>query len=360
KLQQYVSQLYATSDHKLDDSLQIMTIHNSKGLEFDAVILPHLEKKSPSDDKQLLLWMERPDHEFVLAPIHSIQDEKDSIYAYIKQQHVTKSDYESGRLLYVAATRAKRELHLFFSLPAENREPESSSLLKKLMPSIKNSMQYQRSENTITEEVTLQKKFNFRLTQNWRNPIQDVQEKFAFHQKNEGFLLRDHDAKNLGIVTHLILQQIAERGEAWWQTQTQEKYIMHHLLALQTLPHRLQNISAQIIQSIQYSLDDPRGKWILHASTDAQSELRITTHFDHQTHMIVIDRTFIDADGVRWIIDYKTSHPENICLDDFLQSEKEKYLDKMQLYAHALKALDDRPIKMGLYFPLVPAWVEIS
>jgi len=41
QLQQYVNQLFATPDATADDSLQIMTIHNSKGLEFDTVILPH-------------------------------------------------------------------------------------------------------------------------------------------------------------------------------------------------------------------------------------------------------------------------------------------------------------------------------
>jgi len=123
RLNDHVSRLYAAPNNQADNTLQIMTIHNAKGLEFDTVILPHLERKSPSDDKQLLLWMERAREEvantLILAPIHATGDESDSIYNYVKRQHAVKTDYETGRLLYVAATRAKQRLHLFFSVQYE-------------------------------------------------------------------------------------------------------------------------------------------------------------------------------------------------------------------------------------------------
>ncbi len=357
KLYQYVSQLFATSDTNADDSLQIMTIHNSKGLEFDAVIIPHLEKKSPSDDKQLLLWMERPNQELILAPIHGTHEEKDSIYQYVKQQHAMKADYESGRLLYVAATRAKSALHLFFTIPEENRDPQTSSLLHKLMPSIKHQLQCQKAPDISLKEVAAAAKYNFRLKENWENPVKEVEEKFAFHQKNEGFLLRNQDAKNIGIVIHLILQKIAECGFEWWSQLHQENYIHYHL-SQRVLHSALQNTKTIVLNAIDQTLKDSRGQWILHPHLDAKSELPITTHHENEVHMLVIDRTFVDTDGIRWIIDFKTSHPENISIDEFLHSEKNKYEEKMHLYSRAFQALDNRIIKMGLYFPLIPAWIE--
>lgn len=45
KLSDCISQLFATS-HSDDNSVQIMTIHTAKGLEFDTVILPQLDRKT--------------------------------------------------------------------------------------------------------------------------------------------------------------------------------------------------------------------------------------------------------------------------------------------------------------------------
>lgn len=359
KLYQYVSQLFATSNTESDDSLQIMTIHNSKGLEFDAVIIPHLEKKSPNDDKQLLLWMERPNHELILAPIHGTHEDKDSIYQYVKQQHAIKADYESGRLLYVAATRAKAELHLFFVLPEENSEPQPSSLLHKLIPAIKARLPrpIQTSEPAMTKQFETAAKYNFRLKDYWKNPIKKDDDKFAFHQKNEGFLLRNQDAKHIGIVIHLILQKIAEQGLNWWNQLNQENYITYHL-SQRALQQSLPDAKKTIIKAIENTLCDARGQWVLQAHSNAESEFQITAHLDDETHMLVMDRTFVDKDNIRWIIDFKTAHPENISLNEFLLSEKSKYENKMRLYSRALSALEDRAIKMGLYFPLVSAWVE--
>ena len=55
-----VNELYARADTHADDTLQVMSIHRAKGLEFDHVIIPGLSRRSRSDDPQLLLWSENP------------------------------------------------------------------------------------------------------------------------------------------------------------------------------------------------------------------------------------------------------------------------------------------------------------
>jgi hypothetical protein len=70
-----------------------------------------------------------------------------------------------------------------------------------------------------------------------------------------------------------------------------------------------------------------------------------------------MDRTFV-ADGVRWIVDYKTSAHEGGGLDAFLDNEVIRYKEKMDRYARILQKLDKRPVKIGLYFPLVRGWRE--
>jgi ATP-dependent exoDNAse (exonuclease V) beta subunit len=96
--------------------VQIMTIHKAKGLEFDTVLVPGLGRKTMNDSEKLLLWSERTSKKgepyLILAPIQSIGGE-DPIYDYLKKQNKKAAHLEAVRLLYVAATRAKRRLYLF-------------------------------------------------------------------------------------------------------------------------------------------------------------------------------------------------------------------------------------------------------
>jgi hypothetical protein len=73
---------------------------------------------------------------------------------------------------------------------------------------------------------------------------------------------------------------------------------------------------------------------------------------------IIIDRTFVDATGTRWIIDYKTSTHEGSGLDAFLDNERERYRPQLERYAELVGALGNEPIRLGLYFPLMSAWRE--
>ena len=68
-----IEKLYALPDVDADGSLQIMTIHKSKGLEFDTVILPGLGYRPANNDSDLIKWQERPrepdDNDLLMAPI---------------------------------------------------------------------------------------------------------------------------------------------------------------------------------------------------------------------------------------------------------------------------------------------------
>ena len=71
-----------------------------------------------------------------------------------------------------------------------------------------------------------------------------------------------------------------------------------------------------------------------------------------------MDRTFLDKDGVRWIIDYKTSRHEGSDIDFFLDEQKKRYQAKLGEYATLMKGFGDNEIKLGLYFPLISGWRE--
>jgi ATP-dependent exoDNAse (exonuclease V) beta subunit len=73
---------------------------------------------------------------------------------------------------------------------------------------------------------------------------------------------------------------------------------------------------------------------------------------------MVIDRTFIDSDGTRWVVDYKTSTHEGAALEAFLDNEQQRYREQLERYAALVSRLGPEPVKVGLYFPLLRAWRE--
>ncbi len=377
QLNERVRKLYASPSNQSDHSLQVMTIHNAKGLEFDTVILPHLERKSRHNEKQLLLWMEHYSEEeksaLIVAPVHATGEKNDSIYEYISRQHTAKSNHENGRLLYVAATRAKKQLHLLFSLPNAGEHvgsplpaPAGGSLLEKLWPAIarhcepnKTSQDTPRNDDTSKNPHKIK-----RLISNWTHPLHEMNVgETKYHQKNSGFQLINTTPKYIGIIVHQVLQLMGQLGLSWWKTKTTDQcytYLKNHLTQLGVLSAHLTSAIETAQTAISNTLEDPKGQWILQAHQDAKTEFALTAQIDNKIKSLVIDRTFIDESGTRWIIDYKTALFQGENLEDFLSAEQKQYEQQMNQYAIAMRALNDRPIRLGLYFPLVPAWRELT
>ena len=92
---------------------------------------------------------------------------------------------------------------------------------------------------------------------------------------------------------------------------------------------------------------------------DAKSDLALTSVINDQIENIVIDRTFFDENGALWIIDYKTAALSHEDKEDFLSREQKKYEAQMQKYREILSKRYDGEIRLGLYFPAIPAWHEL-
>ena len=59
-----------------------------------------------------------------------------------------------------------------------------------------------------------------------------------------------------------------------------------------------------------------------------------------------------------WIVDYKTSRHEEEDVDAFLDQQQERYNEQLEKYGALMGLQDDKPIKLGLYFPLLQGWRE--
>ncbi len=99
-------------------AVDLMTIHGAKGLEWDVVMVPGLEKKAAGNKGRLLTWSEIGDADgdaahVLLAPIAGKGEESKELNAWLKGIHDAREAAERKRLFYVACTRAREELHLF-------------------------------------------------------------------------------------------------------------------------------------------------------------------------------------------------------------------------------------------------------
>jgi len=363
-----VNALFAQPNANAGGELQLMTIHKAKGLEFDTVVLPGLGSVPRGDDQRLLLWLEHRG-ELFLAPIAESGGDKDPIYRYLESIELGKSKQEAARLLYVAATRARRSLHLLGSITAKDNgtvgQPDSRSFLKLLWPIM--AEQFANPAPGVQEEQTQRLKAIRRLPAMWSVPFPPAPVKWKrpgierVRRPEVAFDWVSDRSRYAGAVLHAFFQRIAREGLDIWdeaRVRSRREAYQAVLSNVGVPPGELAWAADRVESGLLRTLRDPRGRWLLDYHLDAASELPIAGLIDGNLCEAVIDRTFIDETGVRWIIDYKTSAHEGTNLENFLEQEKERYREQLERYARLMVQREDRPIRLGLYFPLLGEWLE--
>ncbi len=108
-------------------------------------------------------------------------------------------------------------------------------------------------------------------------------------------------------------------------------------------------------------LADERGRWLFSKShIDARNEYALSGVYQGKVVNVILDRTFVDADGTRWVVDYKTSRHEGKDISIFLDQQKSRYQEQLEKYGTLISGMENRPVKLGLYFPLLQEWREWS
>ena len=159
----------------------------------------------------------------------------------------------------------------------------------------------------------------------------------------------------------IIVLKSTLQGQAKWQPETVENYrqaIRNGLRNLGSGSTELDAATDKVITALKNTLTDERGRWILDAHAESKSEYSLTVFADNLFKRFIIDRTFVDDNNTRWIIDYKTGSHEGSDTEAFLDREQQRYQPQLEHYAAILQQLDARPIKLGLYFPMLRGWRE--
>lgn len=371
---QVIENLHASPLKTSENAVQIMTMHKAKGLEFDYVILPGLGKRPRHDSKRLVFWMPYG-KELLLAPIEEKGGENSPIYNFISEFDKEKDEHEMLRLLYVAATRAKKQLHLFgkTKITKGERVPESKSLLESLWPFIKTywcqenitkiNLEQDHAE-TSKEKITLKRIPDTFQPPNASPAIEaslfgEIEEE----KQQDPFLWAGNTARIRGIVMHRLLQTIVEEGLDKWPLERVEQMAPQISAALlgEGLPFEEAEETLKLtLNGLRNTLNDEKGKWILSKHEKSHAEYPLTLFSGNRFIRNVIDRTFVE-EGIRWIIDYKTGHHEGKSSEEFLNNEVERYKPQLKRYENLLKEYGEKHhIKKALYFPLIKAWREIK
>ena len=376
RLRANVDRLFAAPDPAAGQSVQVMTIHKAKGLEFDTVILPGLGHVTKGDDEKLMLWLERPTADGLgmesplLAPMKSAQVKSDAIYRYVQRLERRKGEHELARLLYVAATRARNELHLLGTAKVKDgevRTPAKATLLSLLWPAVagdfESAFELRPAPDAAPHKAHRPLR---RLAAEWSVPVQSAAATVTVAEPEPEAAPRRYRwaaqrRKLVGTVVHDVLQEIGREGAQSWSPERVRAARPRYQAALRAAgvaPGDLSAAVEQVEQAILSALADERGRWILDAAhEDAQSEVSLAGLVDGRVVERRIDRTFVDG-GVRWIVDFKTTPRKKGDIDALLRVQMERYRQQMEDYRELYRRMEDRPVRIGLYFPLLGEWRE--
>jgi len=354
-----------------DCGVQLMTIHKSKGLEFEVVIVPELQAPSRTGELKMLSWLERglppdesadpfdPQHEiteFLIAPLQTKGADKGAAKQWVDRIYRDRESQETRRILYVAATRAREELHIF-AQPAVKQDKSgawllsepNNSLLATAWPALETEISQRfdawkaslaasepatdtleslaasaesnllvmpaptrptqlrrlppsfRSTNSIAEPPTSAE--NLRapsirlLSGEWVGDDQLPPSETAQNQlynRHQGGLL----SRALGTAVHALLENLANlrKTHTWEQSRAALKQsqprIAAQVRATGIDPSQATSIAAEALRLALAASTDPTGNWILSPHPEDAAEVRWTSIVNGTLRTVQPDRLF--------------------------------------------------------------------
>ena len=393
RLNRRLENLYA-NPATADDQVQMLTIHGAKGLEWDFVVVPQLESGTGTDRSGLLSWLELEDSSDdenvahgIIAPVQARGDEAHPLNQWMNSIWTAREKAEVKRLFYVAATRAREELHLFAApkqsssrAPLRVRKtlleaawPAAESHFAKLPPqpaaidsiaAAADLMLVPSVPPRLIERIPLGAMSTTLgspdlTSEPWALQAQTENQDAQTYTRPEG----SFEARILGNTTHTFIELLAHRaatGQSFQSLQSELKTwsprVQTMLRAAGLAPESVPSTTTTILRSLIRTLEDPIGRWLLSPHPHASTETSIST----PTKTIRLDRTFLagpepltSGQTHLWIIDYKTGSHAADGLEAFLASQKALYAPQLETYATHL-AQRGRPIRLALYYPALP------
>jgi ATP-dependent exoDNAse (exonuclease V) beta subunit len=111
-------------------AVRVMTVHQAKGLEFDAVFLPELDEELLGQPPNAIFWSDEPAGDVVGVLRYASKEVQEHLPDELRRRfrdRTVRAVREAYCLLYVALTRAKHALYLITapSKPNERTVPKT-------------------------------------------------------------------------------------------------------------------------------------------------------------------------------------------------------------------------------------------
>jgi|TARA_B100000315_G_scaffold250906_1_gene284681 ATP-dependent exoDNAse (exonuclease V) beta subunit len=368
-----------------NNPIQIMTIHKAKGLEFDHVFLPGLDRRPRVDDRELLLWHERLNSEgqrkLFLAALAGAGESSDPMYELLRFEKSVKAKFENTRLMYIGVTRAIKSAHLSAALETRDdalAEPESRTLLATIWDALR--------QQDLIETVAVQTTANSQQT-----PIDDLQQATTLRrlpltslptatgpmqvaEKNTGAatdadqdsLGRDEPAlqAQMGNIIHDVLQRYVTNKTLIdsEMLDTQKQRWRRDLQASGFEDDAIQQALVFIEASLQTTILNTDLQWVFdNAHNQSSTELALQTRSAGTLRNHIVDRSFIDEQGYRWIIDYKSAaKPAAQSEQQFIDGQTDQHREQLTRYADLFIDEDSEGTKTALLLTSIGKLVELN
>ena len=330
------------------NSVRLMTIHKSKGLEFHTVIIPLCDWLLTGDNRNSL-WCEpkeAPYDKLSLISVPLKKDMLDSIYSEDYKKEQLYQIVDNLNILYVATTRAKSNLFIFSD--GTGGSGETISKLLNVVAKNLTALNGSKFENGILEFGTIvrnkEKKDDKEKKPN-RNPFeakpQSIRQPFVYHsnritfqQSKElaRFLATDKEEqkqlKNIaeGELLHLVMSGINKANDI---EKVLEKLTIEGLIASESQFNKIKNL-------IERALSNPKAADWFTGKYKLYNECSILISNNEEATRRP-DRVMI-KDNEAIVVDYKFG------------KESDKYKEQVKRYMDLLVQMGYKNVKGYLWY----------
>ncbi len=407
-MQRQLATLFARPDPGVSErcGIQLMTMHKAKGLGFNVVLLPGLHRVTRSYALTLIRYLERATEvgtELLVAPIDDAGEETSPLNRWVRLQKENREAEERKRLLYVACTRARDELHLFATGTVTNSglSYKPSSLLGTAWPALENYFEEQYEQTISVRHTAAILDFPSvpaqtvtgvlntvaavaaptmlrRLPLTWSSgPVEpNILWRGATainvsveHEEESKRPQGSRSSRILGTSIHALFERAArlfKQGASETDFRAALPGLRAQAVALARNaglpPAEIESMARKAVGALEAALSDPQGLWILKPHSDAQIESSWTGLMDGIPQQRRMDRIFRAGPEPRsggedflWVIDYKSSDRSAASLVNFLANEQLMYARQLQGYARMLRLAhgENLQLRLALYYPLI-------
>ena len=340
KLERLIENKFISKTSIQKNSIKFLTIQKSKGLEFDHVIIPNLNKRTRNEESDLVLYdkstlsIKNPGSDKNLHSYHAYKERK-------------RLDNEKIRLLYVAMTRAKNKCYLIGTVKKEGDLviPNSGTFMNILWPFFSDKfteIATPEDENSFEKFIPKLRRLNdnfYSGDKRYKRSIDTEELSFCYPNMSTDI------QRFTGNIVHKYLEIIVKKQLDIDKILCNKLDYTESLYLGKNFKKKDIKIGLNLVKkSLEMLKKTSDGRWILNRYLADNSEVSYLLESNNTTTQHIPDRSFIEND-IQWIIDYKTpfSPIKNLAV------EAKKHLPQLRSYETIFKE-NKRVIQKAIYF----------